>query len=153
MPKIDIDAITPVTRSRYPEPFASQMGDRSFTSLGDAAGLTQFGVVLVTVEPGGLSSLRHWHTDEDELVYVLSGELVLVENDGETVLAAGEAAGFRAGVEDGHHLQNRSDQPAQYLVIGTRAQNDTCFYSDVDLMMRTAGGKSRFAHKNGRPAD
>lgn len=153
MPKINLDAITPFTGSRYPAPYASQMGQRSFVALGDAAGLTQFGAVLVTLEPGATSSLRHWHTDEDELVYVLSGDLVLVENEGETPLTAGEAAGFKAGEENGHHLQNRSEAPAQYLCIGTRAQNDTAFYSDVDLMLRTAGGQSRFALKNGRPAD
>ncbi|MEM8697787.1 MAG: cupin domain-containing protein [Pseudomonadota bacterium] len=153
MPKIDLNAIAPFTGSYYPEPYASQMGERSFRALGDAAGLTQFGVVLVELAPGATSSLRHWHTDEDEFVYVLSGDLVLIENEGETPLGAGEAAGFKAGDDNGHHLQNRSDAPAQFICIGTRAQNDTVFYSDVDLMLRKAGGKSRFALRNGRPAD
>lgn len=153
MPKIDIDAIEAFTGSRYPEPYASEMGERSFKELGDAAGLTQFGVNIAVLQPGARSSLRHWHVEEDEFVMILSGDVVLVEEDGETPLTAGECAGFKAGVENGHHLINRSDAPATFLAVGTRAWNDTCFYSDVDLMMRTAGGQSRLARRDGRPAE
>ncbi len=144
MPQIDIDKVETITGSTYPEPYASQMGGRSFQALGDAAGLTQFGVNLVTMAPGAISSLRHWHSGEDEFVWVTSGELVLVQDGGETVLRAGDAAGFKAGDPDGHHLQNRSGAEASFLVIGTRVEVDTCSYSDVDLINRTEGARNWF---------
>ncbi|HSF95535.1 MAG TPA: cupin domain-containing protein [Thermohalobaculum sp.] len=149
MPKINIESIAPFTGSFYPEPHASQMGERAFRPLGDAAGLTQFGVDLVTLQPGATSSLRHWHTAEDEFVWVVSGELVLVQDGGETVLKAGDAAGFKAGDTDGHQLQNRSGAPAQVLVVGTRAESDTCTYSDVDLIARREGARSWFTRRDG----
>ncbi len=149
MPRIDIDAVERRNRSSYPEPWASQMAKRWYQRLGDAAGLTQFGVNLVTLEPGATSSLRHWHEREDEFLWVVAGELVLVENGGETVLRAGDAAGFRAGTPDGHHLQNRSGAPAQFLVVGTRAKNDICRYPDVDLLAHTEGERSWFTRRDG----
>ncbi len=149
MPQIDLDSVESKIGSSYPEPYASQMGGRSFQALGDAAGLTQFGVNLVTMPPGAISSLRHWHTGEDEFVWVTSGELVLVQDGGETVLRAGDAAGFKAGDPDGHHLQNRTSSTARFLVIGTRATNDTCTYPDVDLINRTDGARSWFTLRDG----
>jgi len=149
MPKIDIDEVEARTGSTYPEPYAAQMGGRAFQALGDAAGLTQFGVNLVTMPPGAISSLRHWHTGEDEFVWVVSGELALVQDGGETVLRAGDAAGFKAGDPDGHHLQNRTSATASFLVIGTRAASDTCTYPDVDLINRTDGARNWFTLRDG----
>ena len=149
MPKSEVNAVESFTGSTYPEPYASQMGNRSFQALGDAAGLTQFGVNLVTMPPGAMSSLRHWHTGEDEFVWVVSGELVLVQDGGETVLRAGDAAAFKAGDPDGHHLQNRTSATASFLVIGTRATSDTCTYPDVDLINRTDGARNWFTLRDG----
>ena len=149
MPKIDLDTVEPEIGSTYPEPYASQMGGRAFQGLGDAAGLTQFGVNLVTMPPGAISSLRHWHSGEDEFVWVTSGELVLVQDDGETTLRAGDAAGFKAGDPDGHHLQNRSGSQASFLAIGTRGGDDTCSYSDVDLINHTEGPRNWFTLRDG----
>ena len=150
VPKIDIAAQPVVFDSTYPEPWGSRMGRRSFQDLGDAAGLTQYGVVLAVLHPGATSSLRHWHEKEDEFVWVVEGELVLVQDAGETTLRAGDAAGFRAGDPDGHHLLNRSDAVARYLVVGTRVADDVCRYSDVDLVFRTTTG--RFTRRDGTPA-
>ncbi len=149
MPQIDIDQVESFAGSTYPEPYASQIGGRSFQALGDAAGLTQFGVNLVTMAPGATSSLRHWHSGEDEFVWVVSGELVLVQDGGETVLHAGDAAAFKAGNPDGHHLQNRSDAQASFLAIGTREGSDTCTYSDVDLINHTEGKRNWFTLRDG----
>jgi len=149
MPKIDVAAVNASTGSTYPEPYATQMGARSFQPLGDAAGLTQFGVNLVTMQPGDTSSLRHWHSGEDEFVWIVSGELVLVQDGGETILKPGDAAGFKAGDPDGHHLQNRSGEVASFLAIGTRAERDTCTYSDVDLINHTDGAQSWFTLRDG----
>jgi len=149
MPQIDLDSVESEIGSTYPEPYASQMGGRSFQALGDSAGLTQFGVNLVTMPPGATSSLRHWHSGEDEFVWIVSGELVLVQDGGETVLHAGDAAGFKAGDPDGHHLQNRSDSIASFLAIGTREGSDTCTYSDADLINRTEGKRNWFTLRDG----
>ena len=121
--------------SGYPEPFKSRMGDRVKRRLGEAFGLTQFGVNLVVLGPGGQSALRHWHTHEDEFLYLLEGELVLVTNAGEQVIRTGDCAGYRAGESDGHHLINRGDAPARYLEIGSRSEDDLAFYPDDDLML------------------
>lgn len=143
-----------VRGSGYPEPFKSRMGDRVKRRLGTAFGLTQFGVNLVVLGPGGQSALRHWHTLEDELVYVLEGELVLVTDAGEQLLRAGDCAGYPAGQPNGHHLLNRSDTPARYLEIGSRHAGDVAFYPDDDLLLvpREQGGAVTLApaHKDGR---
>jgi uncharacterized cupin superfamily protein len=120
-------------------------------ALGDAGGLTQFGVNLCRLAPGAASSQRHWHENEDELIYVLDGELTLVEDGGESVLRAGEAATFRAGVRNGHHLVNRSDRDALLLEIGTRSLNDRGEYPDIDLKFVCEDGVSRYLHKDGTP--
>src|ERR1700677_5133549 len=115
MPKIDIARLPVESRSTYPEPFKRVVEGRSRKRLGNAAGLDQFGVNLTTLKPGAASALRHWHEKEDELIYVLEGELVLVEDEGETVLKSGDAAGFKANSGNGHHLINKSNRDAVYL--------------------------------------
>jgi uncharacterized cupin superfamily protein len=143
MPKIDIDAAPTVTGSRYPGAFAEPCRTRQNRQLGRAAGLTQFGVNLTTLPPGAWSSQRHWHEHEDELVYVLEGEVVLIEDDGEHVLGVGGSAGFKAGVRNGHHFVNRSDRNAVLLTIGTRSDRDFGEYPDIDMKFlpgRYSGG-------------
>ena len=149
MPKIDIEGAPTRIGARYPEPFRSRVGAMVRRQLGDAAGLTQFGVNLSTLAPGCVSSMRHWHEQEDELVYVITGEVVLADDDGETVLRAGDAAGFKAGVDNGHHLVNRSDKPATFLEIGSRVNDERCHYPDDDLAYHMQAGKGRFTRKDG----
>lgn len=149
MPKIDLAKVPVKTGSIYPEPYAAMMAGRSSLRLGDAGGLTQFGVNLVTLEPGALSSLRHWHRNEDEFVMVTEGECVMVQDAGETVMRAGDCAAFPAGNSDGHHFINRSDRIARFLVVGTKANSETATYSDVDMMVHIDAGKARFTHKDG----
>src|SRR3974390_1812136 len=120
MPKIDIDGLNIEAATGYPEPLRKVVEGRSRKRLGDAAGLTQFGVNLTTLKPGAASALRHWHAVEDEFVYMLAGEVVLCEDGGEVVLLPGDAAGFKAGVPNGHCLVNRGAQDAVYLEIGSR---------------------------------
>jgi len=150
LPAID-PAIVPEHRgSVYPEPFRTRMGDRSKRRLGEACGLTKFGVNLVTLGPGGQSALRHWHTLQDEFVYVLSGEVVLVSNDGEQTLGPGTCAGYPAGKKDGHHFINRSNAPATYLEIGNRVEGDNAFYPDDDLTWIDDEDGRFAARKDGR---
>lgn len=138
--------------SLYPEPFRSAIGDRVKRRLGDAFGLDQFGANHVTLGPGGMSALRHYHSHEDELVVVLSGTLVLVTDEGEQAISAGMCVGFRGGATDAHQLLNRSDAPATYLEIGTRTRADVAFYPDDDLCwLRDEAGRFYPAHKDGRP--
>lgn len=151
MPKIDLTTVPVRTSSIYPEPYAAMVAGRSSLRLGDAGGLTQFGVNLVTLQPGAMSSLRHWHMAEDEFVMVAEGEFVLVQDEGETVMRAGDCAAFPAGVANGHHFLNRSALPASFLVIGSRAKREVATYSDVDLKVEMEGGKAVFTHKDGTP--
>jgi len=150
LPAVDPATVPEQRGSGYPEPFRSRMGDRSKRRLGDACGLTKFGVNLVTLGPGGQSALRHWHTLEDEFVYMLSGEVVLVTNDGEQVLGEGMCAGYSAGKKDAHHFVNRSAAPATYLEIGNRVEGDNAFYPDDDLMWGEDEKGTFTAHKDGR---
>ncbi|HZB39121.1 MAG TPA: cupin domain-containing protein, partial [Beijerinckiaceae bacterium] len=120
MPKLDITLVPERNSTSYPEPFRAAVSGRFWRALGQAAGLTQFGVNLVRLEPGAWSSQRHWHESEDEFLIVLEGELVLVEDEGETILRAGDAAGFKAGVPNGHHLLNRTERDGVFLVVGSR---------------------------------
>jgi len=123
---------------------------RSKFILGDVFGLDQFGVNLVTLPPGAWSSQRHWHQNEDEFIYVISGELVLTDDDGEHLLKPGICAGFKANNGNGHHLKNLSDQPAQYLEVGTRSENEVAWYSDIDMMVKDyPDGTSRYTRKDG----
>lgn len=148
LPAVDPSTVSEVRGSGYPEPFRSRMGDRSKRRLGDACGLTKMGVNLVTLAPGAQSALRHWHTLEDELVYILSGEVVLATNDGEQILTAGMYAGFPAGAKDGHHFVNRSDKEVQYLEIGNRIEGDNAFYPDDDLVWVEIDGQVHAAHRD-----
>lgn len=149
MPKIDLASVPVKTGSIYPEPYASMMKGRSSLRLADAGGLTQYGVNLVTLEPGAMSSLRHWHLNEDEFVMVTEGQCVLVEDQGETPMGPGDCAAFPANSGNGHHFVNRSAAPARFLVVGTRAPRETATYSDVDMMVTMEGGKATFTHKDG----
>jgi uncharacterized cupin superfamily protein len=133
MPKIDITKVKKRIGSGYPAPFDVPCAARERLVLGDAAGLSDFGVNLLTLPPGGWSSQRHWHDKEDEFVFVVSGEVVLVTDKGESVLKAGDCAGFKKGRRDGHHLINKSRKPAQVLEVGTRSSGDTTVYSDIDM--------------------
>ena len=151
MPKIDIESLPVDSRSTYPEPFNRVVAGRSRKRLGNAAGLDQFGVNLTTLKPGAASALRHWHEKEDELVYVLAGELMLIEDGGETPLQAGEAAGFKASVSNGHHLVNKSNRDAVYLEIGTRSKHERAEYPDVDLVVIRDETGGHYMHKDGKP--
>jgi len=148
--KIDFSAAPVVTGSRYPAPYDAPCAARTRQRLGDAAGLTDFGVNLLRLPPGVWSSQRHWHTAEDEFLYVLEGEVVLVTDAGEQILKSGDCAGFKAGSADGHHLQNRSQREAVMLEVGSRkAVDDEVDYPDIDL--RFLKGRGGFSHKDGKP--
>jgi uncharacterized cupin superfamily protein len=148
--KIAVNSAKAVTGSLYPPPYAAACAARVRRRLGDAADLTQFGVNLTHLPAGAWSSQRHWHSAEDEFIYVLEGELVLVTDGGEELLRAGDCAGFRAGIPDGHHLQNRSGKDALYLEIGSRrTEHDEVAYPDIDL--KAPKGRGGFAHADGRP--
>ncbi len=149
--RIDVASLTPFVGTLYPPPFDAPCRARSRTKLGDAAGLSQFGVNLLRLPPGAWSSQRHWHTGGDEFVYVLSGEVVLVTDGGEEVLRPGDAAGFPAGDTNGHCLQNRSDRDAQLLEIGTRVAGDTGYYSDIDMVAPPEGKPAVYTHRDGTP--
>jgi uncharacterized cupin superfamily protein len=150
MPKIEIAKVPVRTNTIYPAEFRDVVKGREKQALGNAVGLTQFGVNLTRLKPGAASALRHWHAAEDELIYLLEGELVLIENEGETVLRPGNAAGFKAGVANGHQLINRSPRDAVYLEIGTRAARDHVEYPDVDLVY-DKDNELRLTHKSGEP--
>ena len=153
MPKIDIDRVPVKTGSLYPPPHNMMADGRIKQALGDAGGLTQFGVNLTRLPPGAASAQRHWHEAEDELVFVVSGKLVLIEEGGETPLGAGEAATFKAGHADGHYLLNRSTEVAVVLEIGARASEERCQYPDIDLVYEKRGGKVHFTNRAGDPYD
>ena len=149
MPVIDPSKIEPRTGSIYPSPYREMMAGRSSLRLGDAGGLTQFGANLTILQPGAMSSLRHWHKAEDEFVMITQGECVLVQDAGETVMRVGDCAAFPAGSADGHHFINRSDTEARFLVVGSRAKEEVATYSAVDMQIHMVGGKARFTHKDG----
>ena len=146
---IDKTKVPVKTGSIYPAPYAAMMAGRSSLRLGDAGGLTQFGVNLVTLEPGALSSLRHWHLAEDEFVMVTLGECTLVQDEGEALMRPGDCAAFPANTPNGHHFINRSTAPASFLVVGSKARREVATYSDVDLRVEIEGGKARFTYKDG----
>lgn len=148
---VDTAALAPRVGSAYPAPFAEICEAREKRALGDAVGIASFGVNLTRMPPGTASSQRHWHGKEDEFVYVLEGEVALVTDAGETVLKAGMAAGFPAGVADGHHLINRSGRDALILEVGGRDPADWGEYPDVDLKGTKIDGKWTFFHKDGTP--
>jgi len=135
----------------YPPPYDQPCRPRERRKLGDAAGLTQFGVNLMRLPPGAWSSQRHWHLKQDEFVYVLNGEVALVTNTGEEILKAGDCAGFKAGDEDGHHFQNRSDKDVLLLEIGTRIAGDGANYPGIDLVHPADGIPAMYTHLDGTP--
>jgi uncharacterized cupin superfamily protein len=151
MPKIDIDSLKTDSNTGYPEPYRQIVLGRIRKRLGNAAGLDQFGVNLTTLKPGFASAQRHWHAAEDEFVYVLAGEVVLCEDGGEVVLRPGDAAGFKAGVPNGHCLVNRSAADAVYLEVGTRAVHERAEYPDIDLRAERDEKGMRYLHKSDEP--
>jgi uncharacterized cupin superfamily protein len=148
MNPLELDAHS---QSGYPEPYRSEVLPREKRALGDASGLTRIGINHTTLAPGKASSMRHWHTHEDELIYVLEGELVLVTDAGERPLRAGQCVGFPAGHEDGHQLINRGTKPAVYLEISNRDDADSAQYPDVDLRWNAPEARGMYSHKDGRP--
>jgi len=149
MPKIDIVNVPKRPGTGYPAPFDAPCAERIRQRLGDAGGLRDFGVNLMHLPPGNWSSQRHWHSEEDEFVCVLEGELTLIEDDGETVLRAGDCAAFAKNSGNGHHMINRSDRVAVYLEVGSRSPADVITCSDVDMISPSSDG--RFLHKDGTP--
>ncbi|OSP56394.1 transcriptional regulator [Pseudoruegeria sp. SK021] len=139
------------TGSIYPAPYGAMMAGRTSLRFGEAGGLTQFGANLVMLDPGARSSLRHWHQHEDEFAYVTEGQLHLLEDGGDTKIQAGDCAAFPAGVANGHCFENRSSDPAAFLVIGSRARVEFATYSDIDLTVALSAGTAVFTHKDGRP--
>lgn len=150
-PALDPRDVEPKTGSGYPPEYKARVLPRQRRALGDALGLTKIGVNLTTLEPGKESSMRHWHTQEDEFIYVVSGEVVLRTNGGEQVLSAGQCAGFKAGVADGHQLFNRTSTTAVYLAISNRDGSDAAYYPDVDMQMHPEGAPHTFTRKDGTP--
>ncbi len=149
MPKIDIRSVKEKKGSSYPAPFHQKAGERVRQALGDAGGLKDFGVNLLRLPPGAWSSQRHWHSKEDEFVWVLEGEVVLITDAGEETLRPGDCAAFPASAPDGHHLVNRSAQTAICLEVGTRSADDVCTYPDIDMRIDSVEG--RFTHMDGTP--
>jgi uncharacterized cupin superfamily protein len=149
MAKIDLAKVPVHSGTSYPPAMAAIVNGRTAQRLGDAGGLTQYGVNLVRLKPGAASAHRHWHEAEDEFVWVVEGELVLIENDGETVLGPGDAAAFKAGIANGHHLVNRSNADSAFLVVGTRATRERCHYPDVDLAYQCDENGRGFTRKSG----
>jgi uncharacterized cupin superfamily protein len=147
MPKIDIADVPARKGSAYPAPFDKPCAERRRRRLGNAGGLGDFGVNRMQLPPGCWSSQRHWHSDEDEFVYVLEGELTLIEDSSETLLRSGDCAAFPKGSGNGHHLINKSDAMAVYLEVGSRSSADMTTCSDIDMMSSAADG--RFVHKDG----
>ena len=148
MPKLDLEAIEQINRTGYPTPYAEPMAKRHYRRLAPAGGLGDFGVSHVVLEPGGISSQRHWHEGEDEFVVMLDGEAVLVEDDAETIMRAGDCATFAKGVANGHHLVNRSDRPCTFIAVGKEAETD-CHYPGIDL--RWDPSKQCYTRRDGTP--
>ena len=152
-PAMDPASVAPRTGSSYPKEHRVKVERRNKRTLGDALGLTRFGVNLVELEPGSWSSQRHWHSAEDEFVYVVSGEITLISDAGRQVLGAGMVAGFPAGKADGHHLVNESDQTAVYLEVGDRSDEDEVRYPDIDMVLTRRAEGRVYRHDDGRPYD
>lgn len=151
MPKIDIDTIEVRTGSSYPKQVEGRTALRTQQSLGDAGGLTQFGVNLVTLVPGALSSLRHWHVQQDEFLMVTAGVCTLIDDHGETILNPGDCAAFPANDGNGHHLANNGNADAQFVVVGTRTPTETGHYSDIDMKVQVDETGFLFTRKDGTP--
>lgn len=139
------------TGTIYPPPYDAALAGRAKRALGDLFGLTQFGVNLTVLAPGSSSAQRHWHESEDEFIYVLDGEVTLVDDAGEQLLTAGMCVGFKAAVPNGHMLVNRSAAPASYLEVGTRSEGDRAHYPEADMLAVKENGKFRITRKDGTP--
>jgi uncharacterized cupin superfamily protein len=148
MPKIDINSVPGLKGSSYPPPFHLKAADRIKQKIGDAGGLSDFGVNLMSLPPGAWSSQRHWHSAEDEFIFVIDGEVTLITDKGEEILRAGDCAAFAKGIAGGHHLVNKSHATARVLEVGTRSTDDICTYSDIDMKVDEAHG---YTHKDGTP--
>lgn len=152
LPALDPETVPAVSTTGYPEPYRAALAGRAKRRIGNALGLTHFGVNLVRLAPGAASAQRHWHSSEDEFVYILEGEVELVTDAGAQTLTAGVTAGFPAGKPDGHHLVNRSKQDVLYLEVGDRRpESDEAEYPDIDLRLVNRNGKLVFTHKDGKP--
>ena len=149
MPKIDLEKVRQTNRTGYPPPFSEDVAGRFYRRIGKAGGLTELGVSHVVLQPGAFSSQRHWHEGIDEFVVVLEGEAVLVEDDGETIMLAGDCATFPKDVANGHHLVNRSAEPCTLLAIDNRRDEGDCHYPDIDLLYDASA--NRMTHKDGAP--
>jgi len=151
MPKLDLSQIPFKGGSSYPGKLAEAVGGRFNQGVGDAGGLTQFGVNIVRLEPQALSSLRHYHMEQDEFAIMLSGKCVLIDDDGEHEMLPGDCAAWPAGEANGHHLVNKTDAPATFLVVGTRTPTETGYYSDIDMMVKFDEDGFRFTRKDSSP--
>jgi len=149
MPKVDLDTAPRSKGSDYPAPLHEEFAERVRIRLGDAVGLTSMGVNLTTLPPGARSSLRHWHEVEDEMVFVLSGTLTLIDDYGETLIGPGEAAGFPGGVANAHHFFNHGTEDVTLLEMGTRPREDRCHYADHDLVAHDDDGTTWYARHDG----
>ena len=149
MGKIDLSKVPVKSGTIYPAPYDAEVAGRSSLRLGDAGGLTQFGVNIVILAPGAKSSLRHWHLNEDEFVMITQGACTMMQDAGPTLMQVGDCAAFPAGVPDGHHFINHTDAEARFLVVGTKAKAEVATYSDVDLAVHVGGGVNRFTYKDG----
>ncbi len=151
MPKVDLKQIPIKTGSTYPGKLSELMQGRSSQAVGQLSGLTQFGANLVRLDPGAISSLRHWHENQDEIAVVTEGEIALIDDDGEHTLVVGECAAWPAGDANGHHLMNKSNAPAAFLVIGTHTEVEFAHYSDIDMKVRIDATGAHFTHNDGTP--
>lgn len=149
MPKVDLSQIRQTNRTGYPPPFDKDVAGRLYRRIGKASGLSELGISHVVLQPGAVSAQRHWHEGIDEFVVMLDGEAVLVEDDGETVLRAGDCAAFPKDAANGHHLVNRGDRECTFLAIDNRRDEGDCHYPDIDLHYDAATGK--MTHKDGTP--
>ena len=150
MAKLDIASVVTHIGSGYPRPFGKPCARRERKRLAEAAGLQKIGVTLLRLPAGSWSTQRHWHLNSDEFIYVLTGEIILVTDEGEETLHAGDAAGFQAGRPNGHHFQNRSKDDAVLLEIGNHLENDTAYYPDIDLIASLIDGRTVLTHRDGR---
>jgi len=151
MPKLDLSSIPVKTGSSYPGKLAEAVKGRAGQALGDAGGLTQYGVNLVRLAPGAASSLRHYHMQQDEFLMITEGVCTLIDDQGAQEMTAGDCATFPAGDENGHHLVNKSDAAAAFLVVGTRTKTETGFYSDIDMMVAVDETGFSYTRKDGSP--
>ncbi len=153
LPALDPETVPGEERQPYPPPWDTALAGKWRKALGDALGLTQFGVNLTRLAPGAVSALRHWHTGEDEFVYIVSAQPTLVCDSGEQPLKPGHAAGFPAGDGDGHRLENRTDSEVVFIEVGTRAPSDRVHYTRDDLVLHKSysAPSRRFTRRDGTP--